>query len=128
MGNTVPFSELSESEQQHINDNIDDYLPITNKQLSIERDVLGAMLFAETTSTAKLKNLVPKDFRFARTRHIYQMMRDISGHRGRFNPEHLLGDNNEINEYILNIMNDAITTNAKAKCDWLVEQSIKSRG
>jgi len=128
MGEYIPFSDLSESEQQHINDNIDAYLPIPNTQLSLERDVLGAMLFAGTISTAKLKNLVPQDFKFARTRHIYQMMRDISGHRGKFNTEHLLGSNNEINKYILNIMNDAITTNAKVKCDWLVEQSIKSRG
>lgn len=97
-------------------------------QLWNEQDVLGAMIVGGSISTALLKNLVPEDFRYSRTRHIYQKMKDISGHRGKFNPSDLLGDDNTINKYILDVMNESITTNARIKCDWLVEQSIKIRG
>ena len=70
---------------------------------------------------------MPSDFKYPRTRHIYQMMNDISGHRGKFSPEQLLGSNDTINKYILSVMNDSIITNAKVKCDWLVEQKMKFR-
>jgi hypothetical protein len=127
MGESIPFSELSESEKQNINNNIDEYLPLPDTQLSIERDVLGAMLIFSSISTAKLKHLLPSDFKYPRTRHIYQMIRDISSVKGKFNPEQLLGSNNTINKYILSLMNDSIITNAKVKCDWLVEQKMKFR-
>jgi hypothetical protein len=55
------------------------------------------------------------------------MIRDISSVKGKFNPEQLLGSNNTINKYILSLMNNSIVTNAKVKCDWLVEQKMKFR-
>ena len=127
MGESIPFSELSESEKQNINNNIDEHLPLLATQLFTERDVIGAMLVAGSISTAKLKHLMPSDFKYPRTRHIYQMMNDISGHRGKFSPEQLLGSNDTINKYILSLMNNSIVTNAKVKCDWLVEQKMKFR-
>jgi len=97
-------------------------------QLWNEQDVLGAMASAGSVSTALLKNLVPEDFKYAHTRHIYKMMKDSAGHRGKFNAESLLSNDLEANKTLIYILDCSVTTNARTKCDWLVGQSIKTRG
>ena len=95
---------------------------MTHKELTqwgIEVDVLGTMLVNQSKSKALLRNVIAKDFKFAQNREIFSLLRGMSDRRGKFQATYALGSNIDTNRYILNLMNDCVTSNLDVKCQWL---------
>jgi len=126
MDKSIPFFDLSESEQQHINVNIDENIPyIVGTRRQAEVDVLGSMLLNGSVKTGVLRDLQPRDMSNKNFGVIYQEMLNAKDRTHKFDAMSLLNDNIAHNKYLLNLMNECIDSNIDIKCDWLVNKAIK---
>ena len=117
MDKSIPFFDLPESEQQKINDNIDNYLPRLPSSLGdrrmIERDIIGSMLINGSIKTKTI--LTTNDFVYARLRGLYRHLINNSDEHGSFDPMEVLTDDIDKNKYILNLMNETVNANINLK-------------
>ena len=91
-----------------------------------EQDVIGTMLINGDMRDALIKGLATTDLRFEIHRVIYRLM--IANQQfGRLYQDKLLESSNiHLNNEMLSIMDNCITTNTEIKCDWLLERALNN--
>jgi hypothetical protein len=91
-----------------------------------EQDVIGTMLINGDMRDALIKGLATTDLRFEIHRVIYRLM--IANQQfGRLYQDKLLESSNiHLNNEMLSIMDNCITTNTEIKCDWILERATSA--
>ncbi len=110
---------MDENRLDVINNDVDNYLPLPNNRLFLERDVIGSMLINGSIKTKY--TVYTEDFKHVRLRGLYRYLINLSDEHGSFKHNDVLTENIDKNRYILNLMNGSIATNINVKTRFLIK-------